>query len=240
MIRQDTFIKSRILRSEIYRPRFIGIREDLKHAVHFIIIMVEICYNFSLPQCENIITVTDAVDQSFCTGAQNIYIHALNPRIIHRFHIQFIVKHIDSVRCADIDTSIIIFTDHAGFQRLQAVGFSPHPDRAVINHGNAAVIGAYPQSVFRIRKETADIADAHRGIHSFKCVSVIADKPAVASDPDKSIACLCNIIRFGCRQSVPVVIKHSRVAFTVSDRINNGIRTGICIETDRIRKRLFR
>ena len=75
-----------------------------------------------------------------------------------------------------------------------------------MHHGKSFVVHAYPKPVFTVCIKRFYSRNIHRSVYTFKTLSVIADKSSVTAYPDKSLACLCDSIRFGSRQSVFIIV----------------------------------
>ena len=100
-----------------------------------------------------------------------------------------------------------------------------NPVCVFFHNGNAVVIGTHPETCLAVHKQADNIGDARGRIHTFKALAVVACKSAVAAYPNKSVRRLCNGIGLGSRQSVGIVIKHSRIAVTFSGRIHSNRST---------------
>ena len=124
--------------------------------------------------------------------------------------------------CRHIDITVGILRNGPHRKRFQPVLNPEHPRLAFVNHGNAGIIRAYPETVFAVHEKAHNACNTGCGIHTFKGIAVIPDQSAVAADPDKAFRGLRNRVGFRSRKSVPVVIKHSRVPGPRSRRVHRG------------------
>ena len=96
----------------------------------------------------------------------------------------------------------------------------------MVEKGDAAVIAADPEPVLAVDVKAGYALHSVVEHDPFKAVTVITDQSGITCYPDKARICLNDIVRFGDRESVGVVIKDSRIVLLVAHRVHRRLGLG--------------
>ena len=148
--------------------------------------------------------------------------------ILHLMDIQIRVGIADTGSRADHDIAAKIFGEntHGGGRQPVLIGQVGAP--GLVDHDNAVVIGADPDTSLTVLVESSRTGQTFRCVQSVKCRAVIADDAAVAADPHFAVACPQKEHRIGCRQSVCRIVD-VRGVFHVSDLSGRRIAAAVGI-----------
>ena len=162
-------------------------------------------------QCEHETGLGHAVDHAVGTRDHRADILIPDTRIFQSTNDHRLVDLDNAARRTAIDISLLIFGDGSHGERLQAFLRPEHLRLSLVDHGDAAVVRAYPETVLAVHQQAHDARDTGRRIHSFKRVAVVADQTAVASDPDKALRGLRDGVGLGSGKSGTVVVQGRHV-----------------------------
>ena len=212
--------------SKIYTSRLLRIRQYGHQSVDTGLITADIAAYLGILYSEKISALSKTVEVSVIAQPYAPHICHVDPIIVYRRDVHIIIDQYDAGSSRNIKPALIILNDASYSVRAESVRLSEHPELALFHKSDAIVIGAYPQPVPAVYIKTDNTGDTCGRIYTFKSVAVISYKSAVASYPDESLTGLGNRVSLRCRKTACVIIKHSRVAFCLPDRVdlNIGIR----------------
>ncbi len=136
------------------------------------------------------------------------YIRICYARIVHcgEIHLRGNDR---NARCrSDIDAAALILCDRSDLDSVDAIIFSPEFEFSPLHQCKTALVSSDPKSVLTVYKQADNAAEPVVRSYSLECVAVISYKAAVASDPDKTVACLSDRVGFGSRKAVCVVVQY--------------------------------
>ena len=212
-----------IFRAEIDQADVKGVGEDADHVLDVRILTADKVHDPAVLHREQIPELRQAVEQPVIAGTQIAHVGIPDALILDAVQIQVAVDGRNTGRRGHIHDAVFILGDGPDVGGVHSVRLSPGADPAVLDHGDAVVVGADPQAVKVVDIEADCVGNARGRIHTHKAVAVIADQAAVAADPDKALAGLGDGVGLGGRKTVGVVVENGRVALGFPDQVYRGL-----------------